>query len=63
MRKLLLLVLVAGPMIGLGGPPLHRIALETMWPAPPPALIIELEPDCILWDTFDSDDLGGDVAD
>ena len=48
LRTLLLLVLVAGPVIGFGGPALHSIAQKMMHPTPTPTVLFE--PDCILWD-------------
>ena len=63
LRMLLLLVLVAGPLIGFGGPSLHRIAQEMMQPAPPPA--VNWEPDCILLDDwpYQPDEFDTGVAD
>jgi len=63
LRTLLLLVLVAGPVIGFGGPALHRMAQEIMHPAQPTTVF--LEPDCILYDDwpYEPDEFDGEVAD
>ncbi len=49
LRMLLLMVLVAGPVIGFGGPPLHRMALEMTQPSLSPVPVSK-EFDCILFD-------------
>jgi hypothetical protein len=47
MRTMLILVMVAGPMIGLGGPPIQRMVVRAMMP---PVESVESEEwECILY--------------
>ena len=51
----------AGPVIGLGGPRLHKMAMQMMEPTPP-AVAVTSEPDCILYDDWLEPNKGFDMT-